>query len=179
MKKNKISLFVLGILFMLTSCETLKEPTVEYGPVYPLSGEWIVRFINPSVDTTSFVTVTTSNDASNSTTALWVRKTGSSYRNTDPDQELPALVRTFTAKATCNVADKSFSATASQNTVLSGGVSVGTCTITDGKVILDGWNTKSGHKSDKITFKYADSRFPGIVYTAEGYRRTGWYEDEP
>lgn len=179
MKKNKISLFVLGILFMLTSCETLKEPTVEYGPVYPLSGEWIVRFVNPGVDTTSFKTVTTSNDASNSTTGLWVRKTASSYRNTDPDEELSAFVKSFTAKATCNVADKTFSATAVQNTVLSGGVSVGTCTITEGKVVIDGWNTKSGHKSDKITFKYADSRFPGIVYNAEGYRRTGWYEDEP
>jgi hypothetical protein len=181
MKKNKISLFVLGILFMLTSCETLKEPTVEYGPVYPLSGEWIVRFINPAKtipDTTSFITVTTANDASNSTTSLWVRKTGTSYRNTDKKSTTP-LVRTFTAKATCNVADKTFSANAVQNTVLSAGVSVGTCTITEGKVIIDGWNTNSGHKSDKITFKYADSRFPGIVYTAEGYRRTGWYEDEP
>lgn len=183
MKKNKILLFVLGILFMLTSCETLKEPTVEYGPVYPLSGEWIVRFmkVNPvKGDTSSFVTVTTSNDASNSTTSLWLRKTGSSV-TTDTSKVLAGtvLVRSFTAKATCNVADKTFSVNAAQNTVLSAGVSVGTCTITEGKVVIDGWNTKSGYKSDKITFKYEDSRTPGVVYNAEGYRRTGWYDDEP
>lgn len=172
MKKNKISLFVLGILFMLTSCETLKEPTVEYGPVYPLSGEWIVRFIapNPTIkaDTSAFATLSTTNDASNSTTSLWVRKTGAN-----------ALVGAFTVKATCSVTDKTFSGANLQSTVLSGGVSVGTCTITEGKVIIDGWNTNSGHKSDKITFKIVDSRKPGLVYTAEGYRRTGWYEDEP
>jgi hypothetical protein len=63
--------------------------------------------------------------------------------------------------------------------VLSGGVSVGTCTVTQGSVVIDGWNTNSGHKSDKITFKIVDSRNPGVVYSAEGYRRTGWYEDEP
>ena len=63
--------------------------------------------------------------------------------------------------------------------MLAAGVSVGTITITEGKVITDGWDTKSGHKSDKITFKIEDSRKPGKVYTAEGYRRTGWSEDEP
>ena len=163
MKKEKLILLVLGIVFVLSSCETLKDPEVEYGPVYPLSAEWIVRFIapNPKVaaDTTSFSTVTAFNAADNSTTSLWIRKTGS--------------------KATCNVPDKTFSVSGGTNTEVAAGVSVGTITITEGKVITDGWNSKSGHKSDKITFKIEDSRKPGKVYTAEGYRRTGWSEDEP
>lgn len=173
MKKNKISLFVLGILFMLTSCETLKEPTVEYGPVYPLSGEWIVRFIKPNptvkADTSAFATVTTFNASDNSTNALWIRKTGTSA----------TTISSFTVKSTCDVATKTFSGANLPSTVLSGGVSVGTCTVTQGSVVIDGWNTNSGHKSDKITFKIVDSRNPGVVYSAEGYRRTGWYEDEP
>lgn len=173
MKKTKLILFVLGIAFILSSCETLKEPKVEYGPVFPLSAEWIVRFIVPNptgiaADTSAFATMTAFNDASNSNTALWLRKTGSN-----------AMVGAFTVKATCNVPEKSFNISNGTNTVLAAGVSVGNITITEGKVITDGWNTNSGHKSDKITFKIEDSRKPGIVYTAEGYRRTGWLEDEP
>lgn len=173
MRKIKISLFVLSVFFALTSCETLKDPVVELGPVYPLSGEWIVRYIKPNptvaADTSAFGTLSTFNDANNSTTNLWVRRTSTST----------STISSFTVKATCDVAAKTFSGTALVNTVLASGVSVGTATITDGKVITDGWNTKSGHKSDKISFKIEDSRKPGVIYTAEGYRRTGWYEDEP
>ncbi len=172
MKKEKLILLVLGIVFILSSCETLKDPEVEYGPVYPLSAEWIVRFIAPNAkvaaDTSSFSTVTISNTADNSTSSLWIRKTGSN-----------ALVGAFTVKAACNVPEKTFSVSGGTNTVLAAGTSVGTVTITEGKVITDGWDTNSGYKSDKITFKIEDSRKPGKVYTAEGYRRTGWAEDEP
>lgn len=179
MKKTKISLFVLGIFFALTSCETLKDPVVELGPVYPLSGQWIIRFIKPNpttkADTTMFtssnltsVTSSSYNDANNSTTNLWVKLSGNL-----------GFMKSFTVKTTCDVAGKSFSINAGANTVLSAGVSVGTVTITEGKVILDGWTTVSGYKTDKITFKIEDSRTPGVVYTAEGYRKTGWWEDEP
>jgi len=160
------------MFFMLTSCETLQEPKVEYGPVYPLSGEWLVRFIGPKtvgavVDTSAFATVSTFNAADNSTTSLWIRKTTSN-----------AHVGAFTVKSTCDVAAKSFSGNALVNGVLVAGVSVGTCTVTDGLVTKDGWDTNSGYKSDKITFTIVDSRKPTLVYKAEGYRRTGWYEDE-
>ncbi len=166
-------MFVLGVFFALTSCETLKEPTVEYGPVYPLSGEWIVRYIKPNptvaADSSAFATLSTFNDAKNSTDSLWVRKTGTST----------TTISSFTVKSICSLADNTFSGSGLTNTVLATGVSVGKCTITEGKVIIDGWDTNSGHKSDKITFKIEDSRKPGVIYTAVGYRRTGWYEDEP
>ncbi|NDP21788.1 MAG: hypothetical protein GZ091_12020 [Paludibacter sp.] len=174
---------MLSVFFALTSCETLKDPVVELGPVYPLSGEWIVRFIKESPikgDTSKFVTVTTSNDASNSTTSLWLRKTSNSF-TTDTSSVLKGkiLVKSFTVKATCNVDNKSFNVDNGANTVLAAGASVGTCKVTNGKVTIDGWDTATGHKSDKITFKFEDSRTPGVVYTAEGYRRTGWLDDEP
>jgi len=158
---------------MLTSCETLQEPKVEYGPVYPLSAEWIVRFIVPNptgvaADTSGFGTVTIFNASNNATDSLWVRKTGSN-----------TFVGAFTVKAACNVPSKTFNVANGFNTVRVAGVSVGTITITEGKVITDGWDTNSGFKADKITFKIVDSRKPTLVYTAEGYRRTGWYEDEP
>jgi len=112
---------------------------------------------------------------------LWIRKTSTSAAT---------IVKAFTVKASCDLSAKSFDLTSGgTNTVLapvpSGspvgtvGISVGTCKITEGKVTVDGWDTNSGYKSDKITFKFEDSRTPGIVYSAEGYRRTGWYEDEP
>lgn len=174
MKKSILSLYILSFLFALTSCETLKEPKVELGPVYPLSGEWIVRFIKVgatvAADTSSFATVSTFNAADNSTTSLWVRKTSTSPLT---------ILGAFTVKSNCNVADKSFDIIDGVNTVLSAGTSVGKCTITEGKVTLNGWATKSGHFSDKITFKITDTRKPGLVYMAEGYRRTGWNEDEP
>jgi len=182
MKKNKLILIVLSIAFILSSCETLKEPKIEYSPVFPLSGEWFVRYINPANgDTTIFGAITTFNDAANSATGLWIRKTANSTLLGDTNVVKPKqiFVRTFTAKATCSVPEKTFSASNATNTVLAAGVSVGTCKVTEGKVIIDGWAISLKHKSDKITFKYEDSRFPGIVYNAEGYRRTGWPEDEP
>lgn len=178
MKKSIISMFVLGLILTLTSCETLKDPVVELGPVYPISGQWVLRFIKPnpttSADTTIFTssnltstTASSFNDASNSTTAIWFKLSGSL-----------GFMKSFTVKANCNVADKSFNVVNGTNTVLASGVSVGTVTITEGKIILNGWKTANG-TSDKITFKIEDSRTPGVVFTAEGYRKTGWWEDEP
>ena len=173
MKKNKLILFVFGIAFILSSCETLQEPKIEYSPIYPLSAEWIVRFIVPNptgiaADTSTFATMTVSNVSSNAADSIWVRKTRSN-----------TFVGAFTVKAACSVPDKTFNIANGFNTVRVSGVSVGTITITEGKVITDGWDTKSKHKSDKITFKIVDSRKPTLVYSAEGYRRTGWLEDEP
>ena len=168
MKKVKNIILLCTVIFALASCETYKDPVIEYSPVFPLSGEWIVRYINPATsDTTAFGTLTVTNTATNSATEIWVRKTGTTAGGA------------FTVKATCDVPSLTFSVTNGTNTVLSKGVSVGTCTITQGLVTLNGWNTNSGYKSDKITFKLEDSRKPGVVYNAEGYRRTGWYDDEP
>lgn len=179
MKKLKISLFVLSVFFTLTSCETLKDPVVELGPVYPLSGQWIVRFIKPnpttSADTTIFTsanltgtTASSYNDANNSKTNLWFKLSGNL-----------GFMKSFTVKTNCSVEEKTFGINTGTNTVLISEVSVGTITITDGKVITDGWITVSGYKTDKISFKIEDSRTPGVIYTAEGYRKTGWLEDEP
>ena len=178
MKKIKISLFVISVFFALTSCETLKDPVVELGPVYPLSGQWVLRFIKPnpttSADTTIFtssnltsVTASSYNDGSNSTNVMWFKLSGTL-----------GFMKSFTVKVNCNVDTKSFDIASGANTVLSGGVSVSTLKITNGQVIIDGWKTKSG-VTDKITFKIEDSRTPGVIFTAEGYRKTGWWEDEP
>jgi hypothetical protein len=69
--------------------------------------------------------------------------------------------------------DGSFSATSATNEYSSG-----TVIVTAGKVEKEAAISKGGHKVDKISFKAEFSTEPGILYSYEGSRRTGFSEDE-
>ena len=49
--------------------------------------------------------------------------------------------------------------------------------MTDGKLELNGATAPSGTIADKISFTYTTTVDPGVTYTVEGYRYTGWTED--
>ncbi|MEZ0131670.1 lipid-binding protein, partial [Flavobacterium sp. LBUM151] len=49
---------------------------------------------------------------------------------------------------------------------------------TAGKVEKEAAISKGGHKVDKISFKAEFSTEPGVLYSYEGSRRTGFSEDE-
>jgi hypothetical protein len=157
-------------LVLAAGCETYKDYEMEYSPIYPLCGEWIVKFTDTSVTpnvTTGNIVLSTFNTADNSSTQMWIRTTSTSG----------TYMGRFDGKIECNVGGKSFSGTNATNTYYTTGT-IPTFTITDGLIVTDGYDTKSGGKSDKITFTMTDTRKAGKIYQAIGFRRTRWPVDE-
>ncbi len=158
------------LLAAALGCETYKDYEIEYSPVYPLCGEWLVRFTDTSVTpnvTSGLIVMSTFNTADNSISRMWIRTTSASS----------AYPGRFTGKIDCNVESKSFSGSDALNTYYTSSP-VPTFTITEGVVVIDGYDTATGGKSDKITFTMTDSRKSGITYKITGFRRTRWSDDE-
>jgi hypothetical protein len=174
MKAIKFALLIIALAIFTASCE--KEPTVEYSPIFPISGEWkvqvkdasgnVLTYTNPStgVVTSKFV-IGTYNTTDNSTTQMWIRGTSTTF---------PAG-GALRGKINVDVAAKTFSGTAIPDLAAT---TAQTFTITNGIVVLNGADTPSGYKADKISFTYVTSKKPGVTYLVEGYRRTMWPEDE-
>lgn len=174
-------LFIL-CFFLVTaaSCETYKDYEIEYSPVYPLSGEWIVKFTDTSVtpNVTDKITVlSTYNTADNSTTQMWIRDVTSTSGATAVPYYVIPVTGKFCGKINCSVAGKSFSGENINNTQVTTGT-IPTFTITEGTIVIDGYDTATKGKSDRITFKMTDSRKGGKVYSVTGFRRTRWLDDE-
>lgn len=170
MKIFRNIIICLSLVFV-ASCETYDDYTIEYSPIYPLSGEWLVRFTDPTVTpaTSGLFVLSTYNTSDNSKDQMWIRATSTSA--TAANVAYPGR---FTGKINCNVTDLSFSGENAANTYTTNG----TFTVTGGTIIKDGYDTATGGKSDKITFTITDSRKPGKVITVTGFRRTRWFEDE-
>lgn len=169
------NLFILCFFLVFASgCETYKDYEMEFSPVYPLSGEWLVRFTDPTVTpaTSGLFVLSTYNTADNATDKMWIRATSTSATAANI-----AYTGRFTGKVNCNVADLSFSGENVVNTFSTATSSL-TFSITNGKVVLNGYDTATGGKSDKISFTITDSRKPGKTITVEGFRRTRWADDE-
>ncbi len=158
------------LLAAASGCETYKDYEIEYSPVYPLCGEWLVRFTDTSVTpnvTSGLIVMSTFNTADNSTTRMWIRTTSTSS----------AYPGRFDGKIDCNVEGRTFSGSNALNTYYQT-APVPSFTITDGIVIADGYDTATGGKSDKITFTMTDTRKAGKTYKISGFRRTRWLDDE-
>jgi hypothetical protein len=166
---KKISILFFFLSFAV-GCETYKDYEIEYSPVYPLCGEWLVRFTDTSVTpnvTSGLILLSTFNTADNSTSQMWVRATSTSS----------SYLGRFDGKINCNVGGKTFTGENVLNTYYTT-APVPTFTITNGTVVPDGYDTATGHKSDKITFTMTDTRKAGKTYTVSGFRRTLWPDDE-
>lgn len=168
------SLFALCFFLVFASgCETYKDYEIQYSPVYPLSGEWLVRFNDPTVtpSRSGLFVMSTFNTADNAKDKMWIRVTSTSATAANV-----AYTGRFCGKINCDVTGLSFSGENVVNTYSA--ATPLTFTITNGTVVKDGYDTATGGKSDKITFTITDSRKPGKTITVEGFRRTRWLDDE-
>lgn len=168
MKILRNIIICLSLVFA-ASCETYDDYEIDYSPIYPLSGEWLVRFNDPTVSpaTSGLIVLSTYNTSDNSKTQMWIRATSTSTA--------AAYTGRFTGKINCDVEGLSFSGENAVNTFFTNGTSF---TITGGTIVKDGYDTATGGKSDKIIFTMTDSRKPGKTFTVTGFRRTRWVEDE-
>lgn len=166
---NKITILCFFLVFA-SGCETYKDYEIEYSPIYPLCGEWLVRFTDTSVTpnvTSGLIVMSTFNTADNSKNQMWIRASSTST----------TYLGRFDGKIDCDVTGKSFSGTNVSNTFYTT-TPVPTFTITNGTISINGYDTATGGKSDKLTFTMTDTRKGGKVYTVSGFRRTRWLDDE-
>jgi hypothetical protein len=166
LKLLSLSYFVI----FLSGCETYEDYTIDHSPIYPLCGQWVVKFTDvtaiPNV-TSGWMIVNTFNTADNSTTQMWIRSATSSA----------TFLERFCGKIDCNTGTQTFEGGPASNTFYTA-APLPTFTITEGKIETGAYLTATGGISDKITFTITDSRKTGITFKVTGFRRTRWLEDE-
>lgn len=165
MKNIKYTIILLLSLLSFSACETYGDYDVELSPIYPLCGEWIVDVKDEAgALVKQKVSCNTYNTSANDVDKMWIRM-GS--------KTLPYEMR---GKVNCNVPSLSFNGEKVPNLLYStdGVTATEFVTITNGKVTIDGFDTASGHKADKIEFTMTNTKYPGKTYTVIGFRKTGW-----
>lgn len=156
---------VLLALVALTACETYGDYETEYSVIYPLSGEWVVNVYDAGgTAVKEKVTLNTYNTSDNAPDKMWVR------------MATATVAWGVLGKVNCDVSKKDFSGENVPNLVDSkdGATSVTSFSVTNGKIILEGFTTPTGHKADAIEFTLTNSKYPGQVLTVKGFRKTGW-----
>lgn len=162
MKKLKLNitriLVAVLVLTSFASCDEVGDTDPGGTSVETFAGDWFMNVSDASGAAISEHDLfSTYNTAANDGT-LWL-----------DDHE---SVAEFKVKVTTNK-DGSFSATSAANAY-----NARTVTITAGKVEKNAATSKGGHKVDKISFKAEFSDEPGVIYSYEGHKRTGFLEDE-
>ncbi|WP_347052969.1 lipid-binding protein [Flavobacterium olei] len=162
MKKLKLNITrVLVAMLVLTSfvaCDEVGDTDPGGTSVEALAGDWFMNLSAPDgTPISEHDLFSTYNTAANDG-GLWLD---------DHDAVGKFKVKVMSAK------DGSFKATTAANEY-----NTRTVNITDGKVEKNAATSKGGHKVDKISFKAEFSDEPGVIYSYEGHRRTGFFEDE-
>ena len=145
------------ILTSFTACDEVGDSDTGETSAKNLAGDWFIDASDASGKVSEHKLFSTYNTAANNNT-LWLDD-HESFKN-------------FKVKVTFDK-DGSFSAASAINEYSSAAV-----TITNGKVEKDAAISKGGHKVNKISFKAEFSDEPGVLYSYEGSKRTGFSEDE-
>jgi hypothetical protein len=162
MKKLKLNITrVLVAMLVLTSfvaCDEVGDTDPGGTSVEALAGDWFMNVSAPDGTAISEHDLFSTYNTAANDGGLWL-----------DDHE---SVAEFKVKVVTK-SDGTFSASAATNEYNSR-----TVNITAGKVEKNAGTSKGGHKVDKITFNAEFSDEPGVIYSYEGHRRTGFYEDE-
>lgn len=174
MKVIKLIFTLCFLLILSSGCETYKDYEMKFDPIYPLCGEWAIKFIDTSVtpnDTSGIVVLSTYNTSDKSTNQMWIRSINNNVTGLIP------VTGRFTGKINCDLIAKTFGGENVVNTYITT-TPVPAFSISEGRIEIDGYNTATGGISDKISFKMTDTRKAGKVYNVIGFRRTRWLDDE-
>lgn len=167
MKRLTYILFLVATLGLAACNSEDLSYDVDHTAIHPLGGQYVVTVSkNGTVLTQTYATL--SNTVNNDADKCWIRI--GSYTT--------AGAMGINGKISCDVTGLSFAGNAVEN--LAGNVtsSAATFTLTNGKVELQGVTAPSGTVTDKISFTYTTTKDPGATYTVEGWRYTGWPEDD-
>ena len=168
MKHFKNIFTALLVMIAMVSCETYGDYEVEYTPIHPLSGQYRITVYDQSNTEIYRNYCYIANTVDNAKDKCWIRI--GAYNASS------AMNWSINGKINCDVSSLSFSGSAEN---LAGNVtsSSETMSVTNGIIVLNGTTAPSGTTTDKISFTFTNSRFPGETFRAEGYRYTGWGSD--
>lgn len=199
--KNTLKLLIAMLAVGVVACETYKVDDPDTTVVAPLDGryicwaydydEYVAAADKSTVEPVDFFETRICATTDNDTDKVWIYVT--SFLNTYPFADCVA------AKIPCNVGARSFSAVGVENEAapaviynwlqgqgyytLDGryGLTPYSVTVTEGHVVLNGYDTPTGYKADAISFGFErvalnedgeDGKFMVV-----GHRYTGWAED--
>ncbi|MFY9153623.1 MAG: lipid-binding protein [Prolixibacteraceae bacterium] len=157
MKKQIIILFALFGLFF-SSCDKKAEYIEIDSQVVEAAGEWWIKFSKTGYET-GYIKVLTFNTAADLATEMWISDNGK--------------WKGIKFKCPVDIPTLSFGGNNLPNTN-----SANTVTVQNGKITKNGGSSTSGVVTDKIYFELELSSEPGVLYKAEGTRKTGFVEDE-
>ena len=159
MKKTFKYIIAILCITAFVSCDTddgFEDFTVERTNVIELSGDWYVETFVDGNMTLGYTLMTTSNTA-NDDTALRIYDHGNIF---GLNVAIPANAQDLTFGGVLNIDSE-------------------TTTITNGMVQKNGTVTSGTNlAADFISFDIEFSDDPGTVYHIEGYKRSGYLEDE-
>lgn len=147
--------------FLLQSCDAGGDPDPGETEVVELAGDWYVQLLEGDDVVVDYSLISTYNTAANDGEFMWV----------DDHQN----IWWFKVKTPVDPSTNTFGGEALASDV--DGYEI-TVDIFDGVVVEEGATTSGGNTSDLISFSVIFSDDPETVYTIEGYRRTGFLEDE-
>ena len=166
-------LFCFTLIFGFTACDEGGDPNPGETAIVEVSGDWYVQLLVDGEDIygIGYYLLSTYNTSANNGNEMWI-----------DDHELWP----FKVKASVNISAKTFEGSSLENEYsyedeLEDGTKVDVfpiVTITNGQIVKDGATTTGGNPSDSISFTIEFSDDPGTIYTIEGYKRTGFLEDE-
>lgn len=173
MKVLKYFAILSLVTLLFSSCETYDDMKVDYSPVYPLCGEWIVSVTDVAANkvVVPVATLLTYNTQDNSNSQMWLRFSFTQQQFTPAAK--PFQIR---GKVSCSVANKSFDIAAGESNLVATNPKF---VVTEGKVSIGTFTTTvSKTKTDEVSFKITTTLGGSTVYLVKGYRRTMWPEDE-
>lgn len=169
---------LLSCLWILTACNSEDlSYDIEYTPIHPLGGQYTVSVSRNGAVVAEHVDCFLANTSDYDTDKCWIRIGAYNSANSANTPGDAAKSYFINGKISCNVPELSFSGTDIMNLAGNVASSDETFTLTDGKLELNGATAPSGTVCDKISFTYTTTVDPGVTYTVEGYRYTGWTED--
>ncbi len=158
---KNIGLILLLSSLYLMSCDLGEEPEIGGVEIQEMTGEWWTTFTVDGEDIygLGYSMITTYNSAANGTNEMWLDDLQHTwgYKLRIP---INFEARSFAGN---DLAEQYFGVTA---------------TVSNGVITHGNTETSGGNITDGIAFDIEFSDDPGTIYHVEGYRRTGFQEDE-
>lgn len=203
MKKILKMMFAVALALGFGACETYKVDDPEMTAVADFDGQWICfaydanDLSNPVTVFDILVTNTTNNDSD----AMWMTLADCKveYYTLNEESKYEAIyLDALRFKLSCNTGDLTFSCTDAEawqpnscsNIYMGQGYYTAgyrkyvaldgyKVTVSEGKVVKNGIDTKTGYKADAIEFRYTRTNPDNTTkeYVVKGMKNTGWEED--
>jgi hypothetical protein len=180
--KKLIYIYSLVLAWIMASCTEGTDFDIEYTPIAPIGGQYVV-------------TISYGYDENKTDAEFWMNPTnvqeqGQTYaflsNTTDFDVDKAWIrVGSYSAKNSYNINTKisidmknyKFSGSAVDNFVGNSATAVDKVTV-EGYCTHNEFVAPSGATTDYISFTYSRTDAPGYHFKAEGWKYTGWAEDD-